>query len=753
MLNALKRTGRAVVVGAGTMGGGIAAHLANAGWSVTLLDVTAQQAASGLERVKGARPPLLFLPESAGQIAAGSLDEGRGALAEADWVVEAVAERLEIKRAVLRTLDAQTGEHTVVTTNTSGLSLAEMCEGLNEAFRSRFLGAHFFNPPRYLKLLELIALPETNPELTAGFAEFAETVLGRRIAFARDTPGFISNRVGMWTLIDSLHTAIEMGLSPEEVDAVTGPFIGRPRSATFRLADIIGFDIIADVAAHQYERLLDDPFRDRLLLPDVMTRLMADGRLGEKTGSGFFKREGREILALDFHTLQYCPRRDVDLPGMADLERLPLRERLAAIRSLDQPWARYLDAILGGVSRYVRKIGTGIAGDCLTIDHVMQWGFNWELGPFEISDVMAYSPPDHFHIRVERSQTLYRVFGQEELVPEPHRPEYATLDESREKALLRQWPTAALMDVGDGAACLELHSKMNTLDEASIGIIHETLEMTSDRFQGLLIAGAGPHFSAGFNLKVFLQEMEAGNWPRIQTLLAGLQAAFQRLKYAPFPVVAMPHGYTLGGATELVLHCAASQASAELMIGLPETNVGLIPAGGGVTQMLLRAMEGSVPGQDPFDRVEWAFQRIFGFGMSANAPQAIQSGFLKQSDGVSLCADRQLFDAKCRVLAMAREGWRPPQKASVRVLGEDAVARLGMTLHWRHRSGELSDHDLKIAQQVAWVLAGGQLPAAQEVDEPYLLALEREAFVALAREPKTAERIRHTLETGKPLKN
>ncbi|MDE2125302.1 MAG: 3-hydroxyacyl-CoA dehydrogenase/enoyl-CoA hydratase family protein [Armatimonadetes bacterium] len=753
MLNALKRTGRAVVVGAGTMGGGIAAHLANAGWSVTLLDVSAEQAAVGLERVKSARPPLLFLPELIGQIEAGSLDDAEGALAAADWVVEAVAERLEVKRAVLQRLEAQTGDDTVVTTNTSGLSLAEMCRDRSPAFRQRFLGAHFFNPPRYLKLLELIALPETSPDLVAGFAAFAETVLGRRIAVARDTPGFISNRVGMWTLIDSLHTAVEMGLSPEEVDAVTGPFIGRPRSATFRLADIIGFDIIADVAAHQYERLVDDPYRDRLQLPSVVTRLMADGRLGEKTGAGFFKRDGREILALDFDTLQYVPRRELHLTGMAELERLPLRERLVAVRSLDQPWARYLDAILGGVSTYVRKIGTGIAGDCLTIDHVMQWGFNWEMGPFEISDVMAYSPPDHYHIRKEGSQILYRVFGQEDLVQEPHRPEYAALNEAAQQAVLRQWPTATLVDVGDGAACLELRSKMNTLDEASTGIIHETLEITSGRFEGLLIAGAGPHFSAGFNLKVFLQEIEAGNWPRIQTLLADLQAAFQCLKYAPLPVVAMPHGYTLGGATELVLHCAASQASAELMIGLPETNVGLIPAGGGVTQMLLRAMGGAAPGLDPFDRVEWAFQRIFGFGMSANAPQAIQSGFLKPDDGVSLCADRQLFDAKCRVLALAREGWRPPHKARVRVLGEDAIARLGMTLHWRHRSGELTDHDLLIAQQVAFVLAGGALPSAQEVDEAYLLALEREAFVRLAHEPKTAERIRHTLETGKPLRN
>ncbi|HZT41966.1 MAG TPA: 3-hydroxyacyl-CoA dehydrogenase/enoyl-CoA hydratase family protein [Chthonomonadaceae bacterium] len=764
MLNEKSVRRTAVVIGAGTMGGGIAAQLANVGWQVRLLDVAgpdpndpktrSQVAAAGLDRGKKNKPPLLYLPEFAERIQVGNIEDDLDRIRDADWVVEAVAEKMDVKKQVMALIEAHAGPETIISTNTSGLSLREMTEGRRPDFKRRFLGTHFFNPPRYLKLLELIALPETDPEITDGFARFAERVLGRRVVMARDTPGFISNRLGMWMLLDTIHTAIDDGLSVEEVDYLTGPLIGRPRSATFRLADIIGFDIIADIARSQVERLPNDPYRSRLLLPEGMQHLMAAGRLGEKTGAGFYKREGKEILALDFTTLDYRPRQEIKIEAVEALLKRPLQERFTEIAGArDTKWGGFLNRILQALVAYARHIGPEVADDVLAIDRVMQWGFNWEIGPFEIADLMR-APSDAVHYSGTGAERLYRLFGTADLQPMPAEPEYLSLTALKmEGKTVRESPEASLVDLGDGVACLEFRTKMNTFNPPLTAFVNTAREIAERNFAALVIGNQGPHFSAGFNLKVFLDAIAASDWKGIDTMLRDLQDAFMGLKYASVPVVAAPHGYTLGGGCECVLHCYAVQAAAELFLGLPETSVGILPAGGGTTEMLARAMDVAAGDTDPFPHVEHVFDLIVSAKFSGSADEARKMGYLRETDGISINADRLLYEAKQRALGLANAGYTPPVKNSVWVLGEETMARLRLKIHWQHRSGAMTDHDRVIAEQVAFVLSGGNLPYAQAVGEDHLLQLEREAFIALCKEPKSVERMRHTLETGKPLKN
>ena len=764
MLNEKNVRGRVVVIGAGTMGGGIAAHLANAGWQVRLLDVAGpdpqdrktrnQAATAGLDRVKQNKPPLLYVPEFAANIQVGNIEDNLDWLRDADWIVEAVAEKMDIKRSVMAQVEANAGPETVISTNTSGLSLREMTADRSPGFKRRFLGTHFFNPPRYLKLLELIVLPETDPEVVAGFGRFAERVLGRRVVTARDTPGFISNRIGMWTLIDSIATAIEQGMTVEEVDYLTGPLIGRPRSATFRLADIIGFDIMADIARSQYERLPDDPYRDRLLLPDVLQRLMAAGRRGEKTGAGFYKREGKEIRALDFATLEYRPREEVKIEAVEALLMKPLSERFAAIaQERDSKWGRFLNTVLQALIAYVRHVAPDIADDALAIDRVMMWGFNWEIGPFGIADYMRESDAA-IHYGGTGAERKYRVFGTDELQPMPIEPDYLSLAALKaEGKTVRDSAEASLVDLGDGVACLEFHTKMNTFTPAMAGFVDTARQIAEKEFAALVIGNQGPHFSAGFNLKLFLDAIDTADWNAIDVMIHDLQVAFLGLKYAQVPVVAAPHGYTLGAGCECVLHCGTAQAAAELFMGLPETSVGVLPAGGGTKELLMRAMADVVSETDVFPHVDRVFDLIAGAKSSGSAAEARKMGYLRPSDGISLNADRLLYEAKQKALGLANAGYTPPVKRSIWVLGEDLMARLRMKIHWQHRAGAMTDHDRLIADKVAWVLSGGNLPYAQEVSEDTLLQLEREAFVALCHEPKSAERMRHILATGKPLKN
>jgi 3-hydroxyacyl-CoA dehydrogenase len=781
MLNEEKTTGIGVVIGAGTMGGGIAAQLANAGWQVRLLDVpgadrsdakTRNQAAQmGLERVQKNRPPLLFLPEYAARIQVGNTEDHLDWLREAAWVVEAVAENMAVKQKVLGQIEAHCGPQTVVSSNTSGLSLQEMSSRCTPDFRRRFLGSHFLNPPRYLKLLEVVTLPETEAEVASGFVRFAEQVIGHRVVMAKDTPGFISTRIWIAHLMHTIQVAIRNGLTVEEVDYLTGPLIGRPRSATFRMADLVGLDIIAAIAKNQYDALPADELGSRydLLLPDVMARLIADGRTGEKSGAGFYKREGRDILALDFDTLEYRPVRKVEVDAIERLLATPLPERFMDLRHIvhdakmdadpDCDLLRFLWEILVMLTSYVSANGPEIADDVRAIDNVMKWGFGWEWGPFEMEDWMLKPSQEAVsHIQRNYSGTgaerRMRVFGTEEMQPVPVTLEYISLAELKAagKTILDA-PEGSLIDLGDGVACLEFHTKMNTFDPALCDFMDAARERAEQDFTALIVGNQGAHFSAGYNLQLLLDALEAQDWNRIETLMAQVQEVFGRLKFCSIPIVAAPHGYTLGGGCELALHCAAVQAAPELTMGLPETLAGVVPTGGGMKELLTRFMAEWDGQSDPFPLVERAFSLVAFPKNSANAYEARKMGLLRETDGISCNADRLLYDAKQRGLMLANSGYAPPERRSVRVMGEEALARLRMALHNQYRAGILSDHDRLLADRVAWFMSGGNLPYAQEVSESYLLRLEREVFMALVREPKSGERMRHILATGKPLKD
>jgi 3-hydroxyacyl-CoA dehydrogenase len=766
MMDAQSSVGTAVVIGAGTMGGGIAAQLANAGWQVRLLDVAGpessdnrirnQAALAGLERVQKNRPPLLALPEYSARIQTGNMADHLAWLRDADWILEAVAEKREIKQAVMAQMEAWAGPDAVLSTNTSGLSLRQITAERGADFKRRFLGTHFFNPPRYLTLVELIRLPETDPAIAAGFTGFAERILGCRVVAARDTPGFISNRIGMWHLLDSLHTAEEQDLTVEEVDYLTGSLIGRPRSGTFRLADLIGFDIMADIARNQYEALPQDPFRERLLLPSVLQRSIAAGRRGQKSGAGFYKREGSAILALDPTTLDYRPQQTIRIEAVEALLKLPLPERLTALKQQrGDRWDLFLNTILTSLTKYAEYVAPEIADDALAIDRVMMWGFNWEMGPLAIRDLLsgpAESGPRYYGgAGVGKSM---RVFSVPDLQPLPEEPEYLSLSALKEAGkTIRDSAEASLIDLGDGVACVEFHTKMNTLNPALIAFLDQSREIAERDFRALVLGNQGKHWSAGYDLKLFLDAMAREDWKEIDRQLHDLQSVFLRLKYSKIPIVAAPHGYTLGGGCECTLHCTAVVAASELWMGLPETSVGVLPAGGGTTQLLARATQEAGANQDLFPSIERVFDLLMAPRTSTSAHEARKIGLMRSSDLITMNAGRLLFEAKQHALSLANSGYRPFVKQSIRVMGEETLARLRMKLHGLHRSGAISDHDRLIADRVAYVLSGGNLPGPMEIREEILHHLEREVFIALAREPKSAERMRHVLETGKPLKN
>lgn len=766
MLTGRSVTGRAVIIGAGTMGGGIAAQLANAGWQVWLLDVADSgaedrkgrnaAAQAGLARVIGSKPPLLFLPEYAARIHVGNVEDDLSVLGDADWIVEAVVENMDVKKATLAQIEAHSGPDTLVSSNTSGLSLRDMTAECSPEFRARFLGTHFLNPPRYLKLLEVVTLLDTMsenksgiliynpPEVLSSFQEFAEQVLGQRVIVAEDTPGFISTRLWIAHLMDTIHTALEFGLDVETVDYLTGAFVGRPRSATFRMADLVGLDIIANIARNQYDSLPDDSLRERLKLPDAVSKLIAQNRLGDKTGAGFYRKDGKNILALDWETGNYRPRREVQIADVERLSRLPLAERLrelgATPADAQADWQRFVNRVLNTFSSYAAHIGSTIARDWWPLDRVMQWGFGWELGPFAIHKCRISPSLREFGLQTKRSWW--------------EEPEYITLADWKAagKTVCRS-ASGSLVDLDHGVACLEFHTKLNTLDPGLVEWINTARERAERDFKALVIGNQAAHFSAGYNLSLLIAGIDAQDWQRLDTLMRDVQMAFTALKYAPIPIVAAPHGYTLGGGCECALHCAALQAAPELVMGLPEAGVGLVPTGGGMKELLARAMADWKPGEDAFPRIERAFDLLALPNNSLNAHHARQMGLLRSVDGISRNADRQLYQAKERAWELANAGYAPPVEQNIWIMGEETLARLRFKIHQWWRSGLFTDHDRFIADQIAYVLSGGNLPYPQQVRESYLLDLEREAFLYLAHEPKTAERIRHILATGKPLKN
>jgi 3-hydroxyacyl-CoA dehydrogenase len=780
MLNEHSTTGKAAVLGAGTMGAQIAAHLANIGWQVLLLDLTLDHAKQGLERVSKLKPAPFYLPELASRIELGSFETDFPRLKEADWVIEAVVEKPDIKRELWTRVQDYVAPHAVLSTNTSGLSIHEMSDACRDDIKRRFLGTHFFNPPRYLKLLELIPRRETDPDILEGVARFAERVLGKRVVIARDTPGFIANRLGVHSMMVVFPLMQEFGMTIEEVDALTGPLIGNPRSATFRLADIVGLDVMASVAGNLHERLTTDAEKRVFALPEVVQRLIADGRLGEKTGAGFYRRQkDGAIEALDLNAYEYRPRQKAKFPHLDALEKLPLEERLRALVSHDSREGRFLWRLHAETLAYAAQHAPDLADDPIAIDHAVKWGFNRELGPFQTWDALGVRATVE---RMEREglpvpelaqnllrfgrtrfyetadtgdTTVYVWLGAGQVAPYRPDPEFLTpTNMARHCPEVERNADASIYDLGDGVFCVGIHSKMNVLGPGVMEMLYKGAERAEREGIGLVITGIGEHFSAGFNLQLFLMMIGTGDFDELLMGGKAFQDSLLRLRHAKVPVVAATFGYTLGGGCELAMHCDRVVASAETYIGLPEVGVGIIPAGGGASTMLYRALSSLPPNADPYPAIRRVMETL-GFGkVATSALEGVQYGFLRQGvDTISVNPDRILWLAKQEVHHLAAQGYTPPEEPKVMAYGNQVLTRMLIELHNLKRGNFITEHDFTVASQIAYVLAGGDLSQPAEMPLSYFYQLEIQVVGYLAQQPKTWDRMRHMLETGKPLRN
>ena len=738
----------AVVLGAGTMGAQIAAHLANAHVPVLLLDVTAEAAAAGLARARGLKPAPLFVPEAAALIRTGSLDD-LSELATADWVIEAIIEDIAIKRSLVARIDDVRGSDTVVSSNTSGIPLAAIAEGRSDAFRHHWLGTHFFNPPRYLRLVEVIATKDTAAAVTDRVRYWLDHLLGKGMVPARDTPAFIANHLGVFGVMRLIDVVADGSFSIEEVDAITGPATGRPKSATFRTVDIAGLDILAKVAADLSVRLPREADRAAFGTPALVTRMLEGGLLGDKTGQGFYKKvrgaDGSEILTLDTATLTYRKKQSAKLPEL-DAAR-GIADTGARIRDLflgEHRTGTLLRRTLGPTLLYAARIATEIAHDIDDIDRAMRWGFGWDLGPFELWDAIGVDAVLSACGAADRPAILAeRATFREGALP-PAAPDLLILQSARDRtAIVRSNAGASLVDLGDDVLCVEFHSKMNAIGGDTIEMLNAGVREAEDNFAALVVGNEGLYFSAGANLMLLLLEAQEGNWDDVDLMIRAFQGATMALKTAAVPVVVAPGGLTLGGGCELSLHGARIQAAAETYMGLVEVGVGLIPAGGGTKEMLLRAPD-----------AQRAFETIAFGKVSTSGPDARRLGYLADADGITMNRERLLTDAKFEALSLARGGYQPQgRRTAIAVGGPTTFAMLSLGVHLARRAGRISDHDALIGRKLAWILTGGDVPHKTTLSEDQLLDLEREAFLSLCGEPKTQERIGYTLKTGKTLRN
>jgi 3-hydroxyacyl-CoA dehydrogenase len=759
----------AAVLGAGAMGAQIAGHLANAGLPVLLLDVTAAAAAEGRDRLRTLKPDPLFQPDAATLIRTGSFDDlSLSAAGAADWIVEAVVEDLAIKQELLGRLEPHLGVGTIVSSNTSGIPISSIVDTRSASFARRFLGTHFFNPPRYMRLVEIIPTAATDPDITARVAAFVDQRLGKDTVVAKDTPGFIANRIGIFGALRLVEAVATGEYTIEEVDAITGPIIGRPKSATFRTLDIAGIDIFDRVSRDLARRLESIDERKRFETPDLIRRMIAAGLLGVKTGSGFYRRVEKggesEILALDpartdLSADAYASLRPPKLPALdAMASREDLKARLRTLFVAKDRAGALVRRTLGATLIYAAHVAPEVAHSIDDVDRAMRWGFGWELGPFETWDAIGIDtvlgacevagPPPIVQDLLAGGRTRFRDDAL------PPRPGLLILQSSKAQSkIVKQNAGASLVDLGDGVVCVEFHSKMNALGGDAIEMIRAGVREADTNFTALVVGNEAEHFSAGANLMLLLLEAQEGNWDEIDLMVRSFQEATMALKLSSVPVIVAPAGLALGGGCEVCLHADRVQAAAETYMGLVETRVGLIPAGGGSKEMLLRAVERAGPGE-PGPHVQAAFMTMAFAKVSSSAADARRLRYLRDVDGVTMNRERVLTDAKNTALHRAREGYLPPTaRTAVPVGGADEQAVLSLGVHLARRAGRISDHDALIARKLAWILSGGNLPHRTIVSEAYLLDLEREAFLSLCGERKTLERIGYTLKTGKTLRN
>jgi 3-hydroxyacyl-CoA dehydrogenase len=755
---------RAAVLGAGTMGAQIAAHFANAGLTVLLLDVTPDAARAGLERARALKPDPFFLPGNASLITTGSFDDGLQNAGASDWIVEAVVERLDVKHGLLARLAAHLGQRTIVTTNTSGIPIGRIAEALAPDVRRRFLGTHFFNPPRYLPLVELIPTGSTDPAIVSELREFLDRRLGKGVVIAKDRPGFIANRIGVYGMARTLDVVAGGRFTIDEVDALTGTAIGRPKSATFRTADIAGLDVLSSVASDLETNLKEEAFR----LPPFVEAMVGEGAVGEKAGRGFFKKvrgaEGSEIHVRDIEGSRYVPRtkgRLASLDAAKSIDDAGVRIRtlfLAKDRA-----GEFLRETLGPTLLYAARIAPDVADSIDDVDRAMRWGFGWELGPFETWDAIGLKAVlDALGVpEADAPPVIAAALGGGRNALRDGRvapacAEFGLIRRANERgARLRTNAGASLLDIGDGVLLVNLHSKMNAIGGDTLEMLEAGVAAAADGRRGLVIATEGPNFSVGANVMLLLLAAQEGEWDDIDLMVRSFQRATMTLRRSPVPVVAATAGLALGGGCEIAMHCDRVQAAAESYIGLVEVGVGLIPAGGGTKELLARAMEAMPdPSQDVMPHVQRVFETI-GFGkVATSAPHARQLGYMRDLDSLTMNRERVVADAKRTVLARAAAGYQPPPlRPAIPVGGPDVFAALALGIHLAHRAGRISDHDATIGRHLARVLTGGDVAHRTTLTEQQLLDLEREAFLKLTGERKTLERIAYTLKSGKTLRN
>ena len=756
------------VVGAGTMGGAIAALSASAGVPVVLLDIPGKEdklefVKKGLDRQLKSKPASFMDKARASLIEIGSTEQ-LDKLKDCDWIVEVIIERPEPKQELFAKLE-QVAPKAIVSSNTSGIPMKTLLEGRGQAFRKRFIGTHFFAPVRYLHLLELIPTPDTDPEILKTMQTFGERILGKGTVLCKDAPGFIANRLGVFGMVQAQRLMMSEGLTIDEVDTLTGPLTGRPRSATFRTGDISGLDVLKLVSTELAHTTGED-----FKMPDWVENLIAQNNLGDKTGVGFYKKVGKDILTYDYTSGEYKPQEKLRTSEIGAIKDLPLNERLQKVGQLPGKYGSFAKKLFLINAHYALEKAQEIAYDIVAVDRALEWGFAWEQGPFKNMDAVGLDNLKRGFAEMGLSQpellkkadgSFYRdgkylgFDGQYHPMPRQEdvirlanlKSEGQTLLESKEYALL---------DLGDGVALFENRAKMGTLGEGPVSGLHKALDwVDANGYQGLVISHEDPRtYSAGINLALVLMAVQEGAWDDMQLATHRFQQTAMRLRRSPFPVVSAPFGLTLGGGCEFSLHSAAIQAHAELYMGLVETGVGLLPGGGGTKEMLFRfsnELAAYGPEADVFEGVKRAFQMIMLAQTSTSALEARNMGFLRTSDSISMNRDRLIADAKRKVLHLAPD-YVPQVPVKIRALGAEGIGNLRYALWQFQEARQASERDAVVGNAVAYVLCGGDGPA-RDVNEQDILDLEREGFLKLLGTKKTQERIAYTLKTGKPLRN
>jgi 3-hydroxyacyl-CoA dehydrogenase len=788
-----QRIRKVAVLGAGTMGAAIAAHCANAGLEVDLLDIAPDEddknavVEAGFQRMQNARPAALMGENVADRIRIGNFEEHFGRVGEADWIVEAIIEKLQPKRELMQRVEDTARKDAIISTNTSGIPLHSISEGRSEEFKRRFVGTHFFNPPRYLKLLEIIPTEDTDPEIVEDVRNFGERVLGKGGVIAKDTPNFIGNRIGTFAGMQSARYAFENGYGIEEVDAITGPLIGHPKTATFRLNDQVGLDIAVGVAENLYEAVPEDESREELKPPEKLEEMLEKDLLGNKSGAGFYKRDKRDgktvFDVLDLETFEHHPAENPEIPIASEAQQqgdLASRLQFLIEKADEDRHARYIRDTLLPYMAYASRRVPEISDTLEDVDHSMEWGFAHQTGPFRTWDLLGVRETvekmESMDIDVASwvkemleagNETFYKIENGRELQFSPVSKEYEPVredlmyisleglrDEGKE---LASNDSASLLDLGDGVLCLEVHSKGNSIDAQIVEMGNRALEeLERDGVVGLVIGNEGRHFSVGANLGEMAHSVKNGDLDQIEKSVEAFQDLLMALRFAPKPIVSAPRGQTLGGGLEVCLHSDRIVAAGETYMGLVEAGVGLIPAGGGTKEMARRLVSPplhTAPDTPPLPFLQKAFEQIALARTATSALEAQKMGFLTENDRIVMNADHLISAAKRETLDLA-DGYTPPEHANnVYAAGRTARAALEMgikTMQWGHFA---SEYDGVIAGHVARILTGGDLSLPQWVPEEYLLKLERQAFMDLLKQEKTHERIEALLETGKPRRN